>query len=83
MKRAAFQRKQRALRDALAIGDRLARCRRAELGAACFGAWRARARVRGAAGRRCAAVRARMLRSAWHCWRAFLPMQVTSLAALL
>ena len=42
LKRAAFQRKQRALADALAIGARLARHRKRTLQAATFQAWRMR-----------------------------------------
>ena len=77
MKRAAFQRKQRALRHALAIGDRLAGHRRAELGAAYFGCWLAHARVRSIARRCFAGIQARLLLSAWQHWRMFVPMQVT------
>ena len=39
VKRVAFQQKQRAVREALAIGDQIARRRKQQLLAACFTAW--------------------------------------------
>ncbi len=39
MKQVAFERKQRAVREAVAIGDQLLRSRRRELLAAAFTAW--------------------------------------------
>ena len=45
MKRAAFERKQVALRQAVAIGDAILRTKCRELVAACFVGWRMRARV--------------------------------------
>ena len=76
MKRAAFQRKQRALADALAIGARLARHRKRALQAATFQAWRMRChlfkqvaqRLRGALSQRSADTFGR--------WREFVASQV-------
>lgn len=44
-KRLAFQRKQRAMHNALMIGDQIARRNRRELVAAAFGGWRRRSEV--------------------------------------
>ena len=76
LKRAAFQRKQRALADALAIGARLARHRRRALQAAAFQAWRMRChlfkqvalRLRGALTQRSA--------EAFERWRQYVVAQV-------
>jgi hypothetical protein len=82
VKRVAFQRKQRALRDALAIGDALARRRRMGLATACFGAWRMRARVCGIAAARLAQRQALTQRAAWQHWRSFSAQKVRAAALL-
>jgi hypothetical protein len=46
VKRVAFQQKQRAVREALAIGDQIARRRKQQLLAACFTAWHVQVRTR-------------------------------------
>lgn len=67
LKRDAFQRKQRALRDAMAIGDRLARRRQRLLLAAAFVAWRSRMRLMQAvSAKRMAVVAARMRHTLLH-----------------
>ena len=76
LKRAAFQRKQQALADALAIGARLARHRKRALQAAAFQAWRMRChlfkqvalRLRGALTQRSA--------EAFERWRQYVAAQV-------
>lgn len=81
LKRAAFQRKQRALRDAMVIGDRLARRQRRLLAAATLGAWRGRVRTLAVA----SGLAARILRRCVHGlllhWRAHLQHKVGQAAA--
>lgn len=71
LKRAAFARKQQAIRTALQIGDAIRAARQRELAAVVLASWRLRARV----GREVQARLARLLRgavaAAWAAWRRY------------
>ena len=76
LKRAAFQRKQRALADALAIGARLARHRRRTLLTAVFQAWRMRGCLFKTVRARLQAVLSQRAAESFERWRAFVAAQV-------
>ena len=69
MKRLAFQRKQRAIHDALRIGAQIARRNRRQLVTAVFVAWRLQSRVFRALRRHLAARQAASLHRVWQGWR--------------
>ncbi|KAK9811020.1 hypothetical protein WJX73_006925 [Symbiochloris irregularis] len=71
VKRAMFLRKQRALRDAIAIGDRLVRRQKRRLTTAAFTAWRARAHLLAEAAHMLRRHCARNLRRCLRRWQAY------------
>ena len=76
LKRVAFQRKQRALRDAIAIGARLVRRRQRMLTVATFLAWRGRTQLlRAAAAKRESSLAGCARRALLH-WRAYGKLRV-------
>ncbi len=76
MKRMVFARKQRAIRDAMRIGDQIIRRNRRMLLASTFNAWKLRAGVYRQVARRFQASLEVTLRWAWGQWRAQLATQV-------
>lgn len=76
LKRVAFARKQRAIRDAVRIGDQIIRRNRRMLLASTFNAWKLRAGVYRQVARRFQAALEVTLRWAWGQWRAQLATQV-------
>jgi len=76
MKRTVFARKQRAIRDAMRIGDQIIRRNRRMLLASTFNAWKLRAGVYHQVARRFQAALEVTLRWAWGQWRAQLATQV-------
>ena len=68
-KRMIFLRKQRAMRDALRIGDQIIRRNRRMLLASCFNAWKLRAGIYRQVARRFQASLEVTLRWAWSQWR--------------
>ena len=76
LKRVAFMRKQRALRQAVLVGDRMASRKRQQLLGACLAAWRLRTRQYS---RVAAAFESHMLTlvsDIWRRWRRFCNEQV-------
>ena len=76
LKRLAFARKQRAIRDAVRIGDQIIRRNRRMLLASTFNAWKVRTGVYRQVARRFQASLEVTLRWAWTQWRAQLATQV-------
>lgn len=76
MKHMVFARKQRAIRDAMRIGDQIIRRNRRMLLASTFNAWKLRAGVYRQVARRFQASLEVTLRWAWGQWRAQLATQV-------
>jgi hypothetical protein len=76
MRRVAFARKQRAIRNAVRVGDEICLSRKRHLLAACLGAWRVSASVYREVARRLAARALGDLRLSWDVWRAFLSRKV-------
>ena len=76
LKRTAFARKQRAIRDALRIGDQIIRRNRRMLLASTFNAWKLRAGIYRQVACRFQASLQVTLRWAWGQWRAQLAVQV-------
>jgi hypothetical protein len=76
MKRTVFARKQRAIRDAMRIGDQIIWRNRRMLLASTFNAWKLRAGVYHQVARRFQAALEVTLRWAWGQWRAQLATQV-------
>jgi hypothetical protein len=69
LKRAAFSRKQQAIKRAIAIGDSIMAERRRALAAAMFAGWRFRARVGREVQQRCARYLRGSVQVAWAAWR--------------
>ncbi len=76
MKRMVFARKQRAIRDAMRIGDQIIRRNRRMSLASTFNAWKLRAGIYRQVARRFQASLEVTLRWAWGQWRAQLATQV-------
>lgn len=76
LKRRAFARKQRALKDAVRIGDQIIRRKRRMLLAGTFNAWKLRAGVYRQVARRFRASLQLTLQWAWTQWKAQLATQV-------
>ena len=72
----AFARKQRAIRDAVRIGDQIIRRKRRMLLAGTFNAWKLRAGIYRQVARRFQASLQLTLRRAWTQWKAQLATQV-------
>ncbi|MEW5306627.1 MAG: hypothetical protein WDW36_009081 [Sanguina aurantia] len=69
LKRTVFVRKQRAVADALRIGEQIRRRRQRQLMAAAFSAWRVQAGVYRAVARRLRSIMARTLATSFRQWR--------------
>ena len=78
LKRLAFARKQRAIRDAVRIGDQIIRRNRRMLLASTFNAWKVRTGVYRQVARRFQAALQVTLRWAWGQWRAQIATQVAN-----